>query len=103
MVFAQGVLTSTLNPKIALFFLAFLPQFVDPAKGSPASQLVTLGLLFVCSGTAVNVLVALGVTRATAWLGSRGEGLARKSRLALRRITGAMFIALAVRVALVTR
>ena len=48
--FRQGVLTNVLNPKVALFFLAFLPQFVDPARGSAARQVLALGLLFDTSG-----------------------------------------------------
>src|SRR5205085_5352671 len=58
-VFAQAVMTNVLNPKVALFFLAFLPQFVDAAAGPALSQIVLLGLLFDVQGTVVNVAVAL--------------------------------------------
>ncbi len=46
-IFAQGVVVNVLNPKTALFFFAFLPQFVDPARGDVAAQVLLLGLLFV--------------------------------------------------------
>lgn len=97
-IFRQGVITNVLNPKVAIFFLAFLPQFVDPARGSITAQLVLLGLLFNTSGTLVNVGVALAASRAGEWT---------RSRLGASpwfgRITGAVFVALGVRLALMQR
>ena len=94
-IFRQGVVTNVLNPKVALFFLAFLPQFVNPARGSAALQIVALGLLFDTSGTLVNAVVALGASRAATRLreGSRTASV-------LHRVTGAVFVALGLRLAL---
>ncbi len=50
-IFIQGVVVNVLNPKNALFFLAFLPQFVDPARGAVAAQVLLLGLIFTIMGT----------------------------------------------------
>lgn len=94
-VFRQGVVTNVLNPKVALFFLAFLPQFVDPARGEVGRQIVVLGLAFDLSGTAVNIAVAL----AAGWIGDRLRRSAKWAR-AQRAITGGVFVALAVRLAL---
>lgn len=93
-IFRQGVITNVLNPKVALFFLAFLPQFIDPARGNPALQVIALGLLFDLSGTLVNLAVALGASGAA-------ERLRRSSRAAtvMRKVTGVVFIALGVRLA----
>jgi threonine/homoserine/homoserine lactone efflux protein len=97
-IFRQGMLTNVLNPKVALFFLAFLPQFVDPERGPVALQLISLGLLFNVSGTLVNVLVAFLASGAGAWSRRRfGESAL------MRRVTGVLFIGLGVRLALLER
>lgn len=97
-VFRQGVVTNVLNPKVALFFLAFLPQFVDPARGSAARQIVVLGLLFDTSGTLVNLAVALGASGAAARLRRAG-----RASTVLHRLTGGVFIALGLRLAIGAR
>lgn len=56
--FAQGAVSNLLNPKIAIFFLAILPQFVDPTLGHPGPQTAVLGLASIVSGTAVNLCTA---------------------------------------------
>jgi threonine/homoserine/homoserine lactone efflux protein len=94
-IFRQGAVTNILNPKVALFFLAFLPQFADPAHGSVALQIVVLGCLFNASGTIVNVGVAYLAASAGKWLGARGH----VERI-FRWLTASVFIALGLRLAL---
>jgi threonine/homoserine/homoserine lactone efflux protein len=67
-IFFQGVVVAVLNPKTALFFLAFLPQFVDITKGSPASQLFLLGTIFVSLALVTDSLYALAAGTARNWL-----------------------------------
>ena len=98
-IYRQGIVTNVLNPKVALFFLAFLPQFVDARLGSAWAQLVFLGVLFNVSGTIVNVVVALAASGAADWARRR----ATRSAALLQRLTGALFIALGVRLALAGR
>lgn len=97
-VFWQGVITNVLNPKVALFFLAFLPQFVDPSRGNPVVQVVVLGLVFDVTGTLVNLGVAVGASRAA----SRLRGASR-ARDVLQTITGALFIGLGLKLAFGSR
>jgi threonine/homoserine/homoserine lactone efflux protein len=70
-VFAEGVLVSVLNPKIAVFFLAFLPQFVDPARGPVPQQVAMLGLLYVAMALVTDGGYALLAARVREWLGAR--------------------------------
>jgi len=70
--FRRGALVNVLNPKVAIFFLAFLPQFVDPRAEVPAVQILALGLWFDLVGTLVNAGVALLAAGAAARLKSRG-------------------------------
>jgi threonine/homoserine/homoserine lactone efflux protein len=97
-IYRQGVITNVLNPKVALFFAAFLPQFADPSRGPVLRQLLLLGLLFNVSGTVVNLAVA--------WLAARaGDSMRRRvgPALVLERVTGVVFIALGLRLALQQR
>ena len=64
-IFRQGVLTNALNPKVAIFFLAFLPQFVDPAVGLGPIPFLLLGALFVSGGTLWCLGLAITAARAT--------------------------------------
>ena len=57
--FTQGIVVNTLNPKVALFFLSYLPQFIDPDRGSPALQSFVLGSIFVVLGCCSDATYAL--------------------------------------------
>jgi threonine/homoserine/homoserine lactone efflux protein len=96
-VFWQGFLTNALNPKVALFFLAFLPQFIDAAAPSKPLAFAALGLVFNLNGTLWN----LGV----AWLASRAAvtPLGARARTWLQRTIGGLFVLLGVRLALAER
>jgi threonine/homoserine/homoserine lactone efflux protein len=67
-IYGQGVLVQILNPKAALFFFAFLPQFVDPRRGPIALQLLALGMLFTLMGFTSDSLWALTAGSAAGWL-----------------------------------
>jgi threonine/homoserine/homoserine lactone efflux protein len=97
-IFRQGVVTNVLNPKVALFFVAFLPQFVSPEAAHPALQMIALGLIFDLGGTLINVAVACG-------FGTAGDWLRRKPQIWRwqQRVSGAIFVGLALRLALPER
>jgi threonine/homoserine/homoserine lactone efflux protein len=97
-VFGEGALTNLLNPKVALFILAFLPQFVDPSRGSAAAQILLLGAIFNVGGTTVNAIVACSASLAARALGS-SAGFNRW----LGRVSALVFVGLAVRLALSER
>ena len=77
--FWQGVVVNSLNPKTALFFLAFLPQFVDPDRGAVAPQVLALGVLFLVLATLSDSTYALVAGSVRGWLGERRHTLARVS------------------------
>lgn len=105
--FWQGALINALNPKVALFFLALLPQFITPgASGmSQALAFVVLGLLFDIGGTLVNLAVALVLGRVSERLAAgQGAGGSRWPGFVwLQRAAGALFVALGLRLALGSR
>jgi len=94
-IWAEGVLVNLLNPKVALFILAFLPQFTEPAKGAVWLQILFLGTLFNISGTIVNCAVGF-------LAGGLSDRLRRQPGLQLwmNRVTATVLGALAVRLAL---
>jgi threonine/homoserine/homoserine lactone efflux protein len=94
-VFKQGFYTNVLNPKVALFFLAFLPQFVSPASTHPSLAFLCLGVLFNLNAIPVN----LGYVTLAAWVSQRASGLQRSMQW-LERAAGALFIGFGVKLAL---
>lgn len=95
-IYRQAILAEVLNPKTALFFLAFLPQFVDPARGASIFQFMTLGLIFVLLGVIYTTLIALAIepiserVKRISWL-NRGGG---------NKVIGAIYIGLGVKIVL---
>ncbi len=97
-VLLQGMLTNVLNPKVILFFLAFLPQFVNPAGGSRGWAFLLLGGVFTVNGTLFN----LGV----AWTAARARGGIGRVRALIpwvRRLAGLAFVGFGLRLALAQR
>jgi len=97
-IFRQGFLIDVLNPKVAVFFMAFLPQFADPALGSVPLQLVLHGALVIAVGLMVEAVIVLVAARFT-------EALRRNPRIGLwlDRALGTVLIGLGVRLALQQR
>jgi threonine/homoserine/homoserine lactone efflux protein len=92
--FRRGFIANAINPKVALFFIAFLPQFVDPAHGALWPQMLLLGAVF-----AAQTILIFG---AIGWFAGRiGTRLAQQPRIAawLDRLAGAIFVGLALRLA----
>ncbi len=88
-IFGQAMVVNVLNPKTALFIVAFLPQFVDPARGSATAQVLVLGGVFIVLGLASDSLYALGAARAAARLRAW-----RRFADVQRYASGAVFIGL---------
>ena len=93
-VLRQGVLTNLLNPKVALFFLAFLPQFIDTGSTNKTAAFLVLGATFIATGLAWCLVLALAAARLSAFL-LRNPG----ARRLIDRAVGGLFIALGVRLA----
>ena len=94
-IFLRGFWTNALNPKVALFFLAFLPQFIAPEIDNKPLAFLLLGLLFTFNGMWVNV----GWAFAAAFL-ARRSGLVQRSLCWLDRLAGALFLAFGFKLAL---
>lgn len=97
-VFAQGMMSNLFNPKVALFFLAFLPQFVSPEFGNISIQMVVLGITFALFGVMFLLLVGY-------FSGVIGHWIAGKQLLArsIRWVTGSILVGLGLRLAFIER
>ena len=93
-VLRQGVLTNLLNPKVALFFLAFLPQFVDPASGSRILAFIVLGAIFITTGFLWCLVLAAAAARLQAFF-LRNPNF----KSVIDRVVGGLFVALGARLA----
>jgi threonine/homoserine/homoserine lactone efflux protein len=96
--FADGTLSNLANPKIAVFYFAFLPQFVQPGARHPTATIFALGLLFAALTFAVKAPVGWSAGRLSAWLRARPAVL-----LGVHRGSGAVLLALGLRLALERR
>lgn len=97
-IFWQGFATNVLNPKVALFFLAFLPQFINNGAAHQQWQILFLGIWFDCSGTLVNILVSIIFGRMGNWLSSR-----ERFAFVQQKITGLLLILLGIKLALTSK
>jgi threonine/homoserine/homoserine lactone efflux protein len=94
-VYGHGVVVNVLNPKTALFFLAFLPQFTDPRRGPVVAQVVVLGLCFIALGLGSDLTYAMVA-------GALGNRLRANARFARRRdrVSGVVYVGLGLTAAL---
>lgn len=86
----RGAVVNVLNPEFSLFFLAFLPQFIDPGRGLAAQQVLVLGLVFFAIALAIDLVYASGSGSLGRWLKNR-PGLVRRQE----RIAGVIYLSLA--------
>ncbi len=98
LLFRTGVLTSMLNPKVALFYLALFPQFVDPARGSVLAQSLILAAMQIVIGSLGDMLFVLAASGAARWLAERPIWLAVQ-----RWVLGGVFAGIALKLALDSR
>jgi len=96
--FREGVVVEALNPKTAAFFLAFIPQFLDPSAGAVALPFILLGCISVALNTLADIVVAIGASRLREGAAARPSLIKR-----LREISGASMIALGAGLALAKR
>ena len=93
--FARGILMNITNPKVAIFFLSFLPQFADPTHGPIPQQIILLGMVFIVAALLVFGLIAWVASYLSHWLNNSQRG-----QRIINRVAGTIFVALACRLAI---
>ena len=96
--YRRGIVMNVTNPKVSLFFLAFLPQFCDPARGSVAVQVLILGALFMLATIVVFWTVAALGGRLAVWFNRSQRG-----QIIMQRVAGCVFVAMAAALLLSSR
>ncbi|WP_342805597.1 MULTISPECIES: LysE family translocator [Alteromonadaceae] len=96
--YSRGIIMNITNPKVAIFFLAFLPQFADPSKGSVTLQMLVFGAVFIITALVIFSLIAWFAGYLGDWL--KGS---TKAQVIMNRIAGTVFTALALRLVLSER
>jgi threonine/homoserine/homoserine lactone efflux protein len=92
--FRRGILTNVLNPKVALFFLALLPQFIDASSTNKVAAFLILGVTFVVTGTVWCLTLAIAASRIRGFFSTNPSALAH-----LSRATGVLYLLLGLRLA----
>ncbi len=96
--YSRGIIMNITNPKVAIFFLAFLPQFADPSRGSVTMQLLQFGALFIIA----TLLVFGAIALSAGYLGDRLKR-SQRAQILMHRIAATVFAALALKLALSER
>ena len=93
--YVRGVIMNISNPKVAIFFIAFLPQFADPSRGPVALQIVWLGAVFMATAILIFAAISIAAGRVGPWLKK-----SPRAQAAINRLTGTVFVLLALRLAI---
>jgi threonine/homoserine/homoserine lactone efflux protein len=92
--YRRGIIMNITNPKVSIFFIAFLPQFADPARGALTLQIILLGAIFIVATLLIFGGIAILAGSIGSWLGRSA-----KAQVILNRVAGTVFIALALKLA----
>lgn len=96
--YTRGIIMNITNPKVSIFFMAFLPQFTDPSRGPISIQMVLLGLIFIVSTFLIFGIIALLAGALGEWFNN-----SKKAQVILNKIAGSVFVGLALKLAVTER